>query len=81
MIIFFLSFLHLDPLIYAGLRDKIDYLYNLLNVLLTWIVFCFGSQLGYTKKQEERNFRGVITLEVCRLPLTVYFLYQVYVMV
>lgn len=25
----------------------------------------FLYQLGYTKKQEERHFRGVITLEVC----------------
>ena len=25
----------------------------------------FLCQLGYTKKQEERHFRGVITLEVC----------------
>lgn len=26
--------------------------------------FSFLCQLGYTKKQEERHFRGVITLEV-----------------
>jgi hypothetical protein len=25
----------------------------------------FLCQLGYTEKQEERHFRGVITLEVC----------------
>jgi hypothetical protein len=35
------------------------------NCLLVDVV-CFGFilQLGYTKKQEERQFRGVITLEV-----------------
>ncbi|CAI0556016.1 unnamed protein product [Linum tenue] len=28
---------------------------------------CLVSQLGYTKKQEERHFRGVITLEECNV--------------
>jgi hypothetical protein len=28
-------------------------------------VTIFPVQLGYTKKQEERHFRGVIVLEVC----------------
>lgn len=31
---------------------------------LTSIYGLFVLQLGYTKKQEERHFRGVITLEV-----------------
>lgn len=33
--------------------------------LVVFTVFFFLYQLGYTKKQEERHFRGVITLEVC----------------
>lgn len=28
------------------------------------LISCVFLQLGYTKKQEERHFRGVITLEV-----------------
>lgn len=34
-----------------------------------WLTFYF-YQLGYTKKQEERHFRGVITLEVCAQTLS-----------
>lgn len=43
----------------------------LITLLLKHLRFCefrrvsLFLQLGYTKKQEERNFRGVITLEVC----------------
>jgi hypothetical protein len=32
---------------------------------LVYSLHFFLYQLGYTKKQEERHFRGVITLEVC----------------
>lgn len=39
----------------------------------TWDVYSttpFFFQFGYTKKQEERHFRGVITLEVCPILLS-----------
>ena len=46
--------------------------WSLYFMVLIWSTWCdcihhvfFLYQLGYTKKQEERHFRGVITLEVC----------------
>jgi hypothetical protein len=33
--------------------------------LTIWSYFVFHMQLSYTEKPEDRNFHGVITLDVC----------------
>lgn len=42
----------------------INLVINIILLLFVFIFINFDLQLGYTKQQEERHFRGVITLEV-----------------